>query len=451
MTGSDSLTTALELAHFVSGTESRDIPASALDAAARCILDLLGAAAAGFDTTASLAMRNFSLSFFPPGPATLWFSDQKLSPAGAALANSAAASALDLDDGNRDAGGHPGAAVIPGGLAQAEALGKSGLDFLAAMALGYEVAVRVSAARDLSSLDTFSTGRWCGYGAVAAAGWLYGVSAREMAQAMAISGLHAPLMSAAAYSRQGSAVKEGIPWATMTGLAALDLSRQGFSGPLDILDHPDYFDREKILSGLGDTWAVERTYFKPYSCCRWSHAALDGLAALTSEHQLAAGDIESMTVQTFGRALRLKNETDPESLEGVQFSVPYCLALAAIRGPEALQPLTRDVLGLPDVAALAGRVRLELDREIEDAFPARAGARLILDTGRGRFSRQVEYPYGDPANPMSQHDLETKFLSLCGNRFSIPRAEAVLDAVSRLRTGELSPLLNALGPCPEEL
>ena len=308
MSHAKSALVAIELARFVASVKDGDIPASALEIARHCVLDLLGAAAAGFDNPAVVAARRFGASFFPGGAATVWFDGARLSLAGAAMVNAAAASVLDLDDGNRSAGGHPGASIIPACLAAAETYGKGWSEFLTALALGYEVAVRISAARNLAALDTFSTGRWCGYGAAAAAGWLAGYGADKIAQAMAIAGIHSPMQSASGYSKLGHATKEGIPWATLTGLAALELSNCGYTGPLDILDHPDYFDGGKILGGLGQSWAIEQTYFKPYSCCRWIHAALDALGGLAEEHRLAARDIESIEVRTFKRAVGLKNQ-----------------------------------------------------------------------------------------------------------------------------------------------
>lgn len=439
-----SKTTALKLAEFVSAADHRDIPESALDMAVRCVQDLISAAVAGFNTQGVRAVCGFGRGFFPSGPAAVWFSPQRFSPSGAAFINSAAASALDLDDGNRSAGGHPGASIIPACLAYAESLGSHAHDFLTAVVLGYEVAVRVAAARDFSLLDTVSTGRWCGYGASAAACRLIKSSPLDMARAMSVAGTHAPLQSAAAYSRQGHATKEGIPWATLTALAGVELAQRGYSGPLDILDHPDYFSSGRILKGLGDTWAIEQTYFKDYSCCRWIHPALDGLVALMTEYGLTGDDLQAMEVRTFGRALGLKNETDPPSLEGAQFSLPYCLALVAVKGPDSLRPIRPDLLGLEKVIALARQVRLVLDPKMESGFPMLSSARLNLRTRKGNVSRLVEHPRGDPANPMTSADMENKFQHLVAGRLSAAKQNELTTAFERLKTGELAPLLTAL-------
>jgi 2-methylcitrate dehydratase PrpD len=444
----DHSTTAQKLAEFITGLNASDIPASAMEMAGRCVLDAFGAAIAGFQTPAAVAVRGFGSTFFPNGPAVIWLSDRKATPAGAAMINAAAACAQDLDDGHREAGGHPGAAIIPAGLAAAEAAGADGMRFLAAVVVGYEIGLRISAARDMKAVDTYSTGRWCGYGAAAAGGWLRGLKKDHLAQALAISGIYAPLQSASAYSRMEHHTKEGIPWATLTGLAALDLAESGYRGPLDIFDHIDHFNIEKILDGLGETWAIEQTYFKPYSCCRWLHAPIDCLLDLMNQHNLKADQIISAEVHTFKRALNIKNHTHPNSIEGAQYSIPFCLAVAAHEGAAALLPLSASLLARPDLSNWAKRISLHFDPEAEAMFPAMTKARIVLETCQGRLEGSVDHPFGDPANPMSAGDLENKFRRVAGMSLSKDRVSAILDGVACLADNNLAPLLMAVSGAP---
>jgi 2-methylcitrate dehydratase PrpD len=361
------------------------------------------------------------------------------------FANCTAAMILDLDDGHRAASGHPGASIIPAVLAVAAETRADGPRTAAAIALGYELALRIAAARHLDRLDTFSTGRWCGFGVAAAIGYLRGLSRQRIAHALAIAGIHAPNMSASGYSRAGGHhVKEGIPWATVTGLAACDLAAAGFTGPLDILDHEDYFLPERILDGLGSGWWIETAYVKPYAGCRWLHAALDALIALMNEHALRADAIEAIEVETFSRALRLPNETAPRTLEAAQFSLPFCLALAAFAGADGLLPMRSEALQRSDVATLARRVRMRLDPELDRRFPGQTPARVTLVTASGRFTRQVEHPLGDVANPMSPEQLTRKFHALAAGSWSDARRSEALAAIGRLAATGPTALLDLL-------
>jgi 2-methylcitrate dehydratase PrpD len=349
------------------------------------------------------------------------------------MANSTAASALDLDDGHRLAGGHPGAAIVPTVLAVAPSAGACGRDLIAAIAAGYEVAVRVAAARDFKRLDTLSTGRWCAYGTVAAAGLLGRDDPATVAQAFAIAGVLSPGLSAAGYSTvMGNQAKEGIPWAVMTGLTALELARRGFTGPLDILDHADYFDAAAITAGLGTGSALNSVYFKPYACCRWIHSALDAIINLAKDHHLAVDDIHTVDVFTFERTLRLNNYADPDTLEGAQYSLPFCLAVAAVGGAQALMPLVPDWLHRPDIVALARRVNLHVDPELDARFPSETGARVCLQTGGGMLEQTVRHPLGDPANPMNRARRVAKFKKLTAGVIAVQDQNALLASVDQL-------------------
>jgi 2-methylcitrate dehydratase PrpD len=436
--------TAVEqVARLICALRPKDIPEAALEHAAWCVLDLLGAAMAGFDQPSAQSARRFARRFFPVGPAEVWFTRDRLSPAGAAFCNSVAGSALDLDDGHRAAGGHPGASLIPAALAVGRSLNSGGRDVLAAVVIGYEVAVRAAAARNPVTLDTFSTGRWCGFGAAAVRCWLEGRGPEVLAHAMAISGMHAPLQSASAYSRWGHHTKEGIPWGTVTGLAAADLAAQGFLGPLDIWDHPGYYRRQAITDGFGDEWAVLKTYFKPYACCRWLHAALDAWQTLAGQG-LSPGEVDRVDVFTFHRAIHLNNDPDPATLEQAQFSLPFCLAAVALEGPQALLPMSVDLLGRPHIAAFARKVRLHHDPALESEFPALAGARLVVQTDRGAFEEEERHPRGDPANPLATEELKAKFHRLAGTLSERVKADAVVEAVLELKNTGIQELFAAL-------
>jgi 2-methylcitrate dehydratase PrpD len=407
------------------------------------MLDLLGAAMAGFNQASAVAVRRFTHRFFPTGSSRVWFTRDRRSAVGAAFCNSAAGSALDLDDGHRAAAGHPGAALVPAALGVGQGLNSSGRDLLAALVIGYEVAVRAAAARNPASMDTLSTGRWCGFGAAAVRCWLEGRGPDLLAQALAVSGIHAPLQSASVYSRFGHHTKEGIPWGALTGLAAVDLAAQGFTGPLDIWDHPDYYRGETIVEGFGREWTLLGTYFKPYACCRWLHAALDAWQLLV-EKGLSPGEVDRVEVFTFTRAVNLNHHPDPANLEQAQFSLPFCLAVAALEGPQALLPLSADLLGRARLTHFARKVRLNHDPALEAAFPARAGARLVVHTARGAFAQEVQNPRGDPANPLRNDEITSKFFKLAGMLTGPENARAIFNAVHELKHSRADGLWVAL-------
>ncbi len=437
------MTIALQLARFVHATETA--PGAARSMAVKAVLDLMTAAIVGHGSVGGRAARTAALAIFGKGPAASWFSSDSLTVPGAAFANAAVSSMLDLDDGHRAAAGHPGASIIPAVLAAGEAEGAGAERVLTAIVLGYEVAVRIAAARDLDSLDTLVTGPWCGQGAAAAVAWLRGLPPAEIAQAIAIAGASAPNLAAVGYSRiMGNHVKEGIAWATATGLAAVDLAAAGFTGPSDLFDNARLFEPTTLAEGWGKSWLIETVYFKPYSCCRWAHAAIDALRAVMTEHGVRPGAIQSLTVKTFARALSLNNETAPTTLESAQYSLPFCIALAALRGQDALLPLREASLGDPEVLALAERVRLEVDPDLNALFSRAVPATLVLTTPEREVTQTVVKPRGEADNPMDRIDLAAKLRTASRDLLGPEDCSAFIEAVDRLDAGDIGPLYRRL-------
>ena len=439
-------TTTQILARFACELTSDDVPPFALDMAKRALMDLLAAAIAGRETLSARAIATSAGTIFSKGASSLWFSDKTLTAPGAAYVNSTLASVQDLDDGHRQAMGHPGASIIPAALAVAEETQASAMELLLAIIVGYEVAIRIAASRNLDLQDTLASGKWCGFGAVAAAGRLRRMSADKLAEAMSIAGVQAPGLAAAKYSSiTGNSVKEGIAWATLTALCAIEPAEQGFTGPLDILDNPDYYFSEKIVSGLGKTFAIEQIYFKPYSCCRWSHSAINALLAILEEYSLVAKEITGIDVHLFERALSLDNYPDPDSLEGAQYSIPFCLAVAAIAGEKALLPMHKDLLSREGIVTLARKVRLFEDTDLTAQFPGTVPARVVVHARNKTYTKLVKHPEGDPDNPMQWQALESKFRLLSQpyqNSFDVNK---VIYAIKNMEGGTINALVEAIG------
>lgn len=441
------MTVAQELAAFACGTTS--LPPATRRAAVRAVFDLVTATIAGRRTAGGIAALKAAPSAFGRGAAACWFSDLHLSIPGAAFVNAAFASMLDLDDGHRGASGHPGAAVIPAVIATAQAHGADAERVLTAIAIGYEIGVRIAGARDVDTLHTFDSGLWCGQAAAAAAGWLRGLDTTHLANAIAIAGTTAPGQTATAYTRlMGNNVKEGIPFATALGLVAVELAAQGFTGPIDFLDEEQRYDRTILTADLGRSWLIETTYFKPYGCCRWAHAAIDALLDLMRDNHVAADEIRAVRVETFAQALWLNNDMAPPTLEAAQYSVPFCLAAAAIHGAEALLPLAETTLADPRVLGFAPRVTVEVAPDLDPMFPKSVPARIAVVTAQGLLRRTVLSPRGEPANPLSDDDLRAKFSTIARQSLTASASASLLEALVALDGGEIAPLLASLAAAP---
>lgn len=432
------------IASYVEAAREGRASERARQAVYRCVHDLLGAAAAGLQAAGVVAVRAAARAAMGSGGVPIWFTGRSGSFIGAAWANSAAASALDLDDGHRLARGHPGAVVIPTALAVAHEIGAGHEELVNAVVIGYEVGVAIGGARTVYG----NTGTWAAYAAVATAAALRRSSGRVLAHALAIAGESAPnqLFSSAAAQvppPEGSDVKEGIPWSVVTGLIALELAEAGHTGPRNILDSTVHYRFEGELA-LGSALHVCNTYFKLYACCRHIHAPLDALLALIDQHGLDPREIDEIEVRTYGGALRISNKSDPDNLVDIQYSIPYCLALVAMAGPQALLPLTSEALGRAEVVALAKKVKLTLDPELDGQFPEKTLARVSVTCANRRLVSEITAPRGEAANPLTKAELDAKFRAATRRIATGNQQNQIFDAVDAFRAGRLDSLSRCL-------
>ena len=426
-----SMTATGELITFIQDLNYARLPDEVIAYAKRCVLDLLGVAVAGSRTELARVSTGFAPRQFGPGNATLIGSPLRLNEVGATWVNGTCASALDMDDGHRLAMGHPGAAVIPTALAVAETTGASGRDFLTAVVAGYEMAVRVSIAM-LSDYRAgrYSTGIWGGFGSVAAAGVLLEFDRRAFQDALGVVAAHGPSPPRGAFLHD-SMVKETIAWAGVTGCASAFLAQEGFSGPEDVLDRSGRYDTDQLVKNLGQEYAILKTYFKPYACCRWSHSAIDGVLKLAREHNLQPGGIKKIQVEGF-QAVTMLCDYTPINTVAAQYSIPFSIALALYYGRIGPAELTEANVQAPELLALAERVAVSVTPEIDQLFPEKAAARVTLDTAQGNFTTTVEYPRGDPSNPLSDSELEEKFRRLTVEVIGEENSQQLMEVVAQL-------------------
>ncbi len=227
-------------------------------------------------------------------------------------------------------------------------------------------------------------------------------------------------------------VKEVIGWAGMTGCAAALLARQGFIGPEDVMDYSGRWDTDELVRGLDrpDGFAILGTYFKLYAVCRWAHPSVDALLELMERHAVRAGEIEKIRVETFHEVTRLVNYA-PRNAIAAQFSIPFALAIAATRRRIEPEDVSEENIRRSEILDLAEKVEVVVDPEINSQFPAKTMARVTMRTARGDFQAAVEYPRGNPENPLSDDDLKHKFRSLTapivGERTSEQLQAAIFD------------------------
>jgi len=396
---------------FISDTRFEDLPENVIHQAKRCLLDTLGALLAGSDTPVVRIMNSFATKHFRGTEATVLVSGERVSPIGAALANGYACNALDIDDGYRMVKGHPGGCVLPVLLAASEAAAyTSGADFLAALVIGYEVAIRAGLIRHALFQAYHSSGSWGAIGGAAAAGRVLGLDQSTLREAMGVAEYHAPISPMMKGIEKPSMVKDSIGWGTMVAMASALMAQEGFTGIEPLFSESP---NRKWLEGLGNEYLILNLYFKPYAVCRWSQPAVVGVLKVMKQNDLRPQSISRIRVLTFEAAATLSCD-HPKNTEEAQYNLAYPLAAALVDGQVGPRQVLPPRIFDDSLLELANRVEVEIAPEFEELFPQKTYAEVVIHTKDGRelSSGRVE-PMWEPPNGLpADAELEAKFVGI---------------------------------------
>jgi len=433
---------AWPLAQHVCRTRYADLPASAIEAACRDILDTFGCMLGG---SGSPGINELCMVIGRWGgleESRVLLRRMRLPAPQAALLNASMGHALDFDD-TLDTGGsiHPGVSVLASVLAAADSLGGvSGRDVLLAVALGLDVSCRIALA---STLDRgwHRTAAIGVFGATAAAGKLMGLTAQQMLHAFGIAYSHA------AGNRQcildGALTKRmQAGQAASAGVFSAVLAQTGFTGAHNIFNgrfgflelyQPNGYDASLLLRDLGAVFCGEALSYKPYPCGRPLHAAIDAaLEARTALGIAGADDIESVTIEAdpaghtdqFGRGPAKRR---PTQVVEAQFAQPFLVATALVHGKIRIAEV--DGLGDAPVLALSDRI-MGIAR---DSRPTGSLSITVRRTDGRSVTVEATDPSGSPQKPLSDAQFEAKFRD-CARNALRPLSDESVDAVlSRVR------------------
>jgi 2-methylcitrate dehydratase PrpD len=149
---------------------------------------------------------------------------------------------------------------------------------------------------------------------------------------------------------------------------------------------------------------------------------------LKHRHQLRIDEIETVAVETFWEVTRLANDR-PSNTIAAQFSIPFALAVALLYDRIGPAEVTDAHIHDPAILSLARKVRVSVDAALDRQFPAKTIARVTILTPRGKFGTTIEYPRGNPENPLSDAELDAKFQLLTQDLISEDRSRKLRTAI----------------------
>lgn len=404
----------MKVTEFISEVSWTDVPVEVRRRMAWLLRDFVAVSIAGSSTPIAQIALDYARVEHSGDLATSLVDGRRLAVTGAAWANGVLANSLDFDDGHRLVKGHPGANVVPAALAVAQACDATVEELLAAIVVGYEVAVRAGLQLHANSRDYHGSGAWGAVGAAAAAARLLRLDTAQIGHALGLAGYHAPRAPVMQSVAEPAMTKDACGWGALVGVSSALLAQRSFTAT-----RTDHFNRGAWVD-LFARWHVLDVYIKPFPCCRWSHPAIEAALALRLSSDLVPERIACVRVRTFGAATRLARH-QPTTTEEAQYSLVWPLAIALAHRDFTVASIHPASFTDPTARLLASLVKAEIDPYFDREFPARRFAQVTVETNDGASYRSgtTEAP-GEPDDPKWQEIIARKFEAFDGKDIERP-------------------------------
>jgi len=437
-----------QLVEFALDTGFEDLPSSVVDVVKLGNLNIIGTCLGGYQTRNGRLHVDIAREFgVAPRQATIIGDGTKVSIPFAAYANGNLGFALDYEDMIYYIL-HPGYITVAAALAVGENLHVSGKDYLAAIALGYEVAGRIGVSIQPSAeRGTQVWGeQYHPFAAAVTAGKLLGLNYEEMNVAFGIAGTYATVPSVYKYFgivEQTMPMREaklGWGWQCMAGVMAAISAKKGFTGGHGILDGEhgfwvmagsDQCDFERMVDGLGDYWVTNDTEYKIHPSIAWNHPAFWATQQLVKENGLQSTEVVKVEIKSF--MANTIADANPAGPVDAMFSLPYTVC-STLMGEALVPELYSDQkLNDPELRRLLSVTECEHDQQADhylfDEQRMCQTVRLTLKDGQ-ELSRNIEFPKDKPA--YGRMEIEKKFHDLSAGVMDESKRTKLQNTIDRI-------------------
>jgi 2-methylcitrate dehydratase PrpD len=442
------------LADFIESTEMSDIPGHVIQTAKLLVSDFLGVATAGSVEPSARIIQEVISEQGGNGKTTVIGTDMRSHATWSSLANGISGHTVDYDDVSQPMYGHPTTAVLPAALAIGELLDIGGSELLKSYILGLEVAVKLSYAMNPAHYEHgwHSTCTLGSLGSTVAAAKLLGLKGPQLRAALALGASQAGGLQ----QNFGTMIKPfHAGRAAQNGVLAAILAKKGWTGDQDILESPlgffhvfcgeGRYDGQKSVDMLGSPFDIEQPgiILKKFPSCAFSHPAIDAALLIARDPQYEPAATERVEGHIHALADQILIHRNPQTGLEAKFSLEACIALALVDGKVGRKSFTDEMVSSNAVKEMTARVERKIvpgAQKGPEAFGP-ATVKVYLKSGR-KLEARVEKARGNPENPMSQQEVEDKYLDCCSGILterSIDRSLSLLADLDNLETiGELT-------------
>ena len=447
------------MAEFAVKLKYEDLPEAVIAEAKRYLYDSIGCAYGAHKTKDVNALRNIYLKMGGEHEATLIGFGDKMPAINATLVNSLMVRALDFNDIYwREDPSHP-SDLIPAALSVGELVETTMQEVLVGIVLAYEFKQRLCE----FAVPGVRERKWhhatlTQFVSPIVAGKLLGLSVDQMVHAIGINGCHNHTVGCPTAGKLTMMKNTVDPMAVQSGVFAALMAKEGYTGTEAVFEGKEGFMQcfgpdwatDKLVGNLGKNYKILECSMKAFPTEALTHTHLSATLKVVKSHNISYDQIEEVKVTTIARACDIlfdPHKYRPTSRETADHSLPYCIAAALVDHKVTTQSFSDEKLDDPRIREVIDRIKGEPSVEFEAMFPAKQPSRVTVTTKNGQtFSEYLEYPKGDPREPMTLEDLETKFNSLSAALLKPKKQQEVKEMIftcDRYHAGEFMGRLKA--------
>ena len=454
------------ISEFAMNLRYENLPANVINEVKRFLYDSIGCAYGGSITKDVNILRDIYKEMGGKSEATLIAFGDKIPAVNAALVNSLMIRAQDFNDIYwKEDPSHP-SDLIPAALSAGEMVGAAMKEVITAIVLAYEFEQRLCE----FAVPGIRERKWhhatlTQFVSPIVAGKLLGLNVDQMINAIGISGSHNHTIGCPTAGKLTMMKNTVDPMSVQSGVMAALMARKGFTGTEAVFEGKEGFldcffgwdvkeqkvipiemkgrdafgkwswNLEKLVGGLGENFKILECGMKAFPTEALTHTHITATLKVVTTNNISYDQIESVTISTIARACDIlfdPHKYRPESRETADHSLPYCIAAALVDHKITTQSFSEEKMKDRRIWEVIDKIKGEASEEFEKMFPAKQPSKVIVRTKDGKeFSEYLEYPKGDPREPMTIEDLENKFNALSEGLLVPRRQREVKELIFR--------------------
>ena len=402
---------------YLYGLSVSDLRAEVVEQARLCLLDYKGVTVSGAKILEKQGNAFLDRVLKQGGNVNAIGFKEKTTLHNAAFLNAMSAHIAELDDGHRVGQIHLGSSIISALLPVAEVERLTEDAVLRGIVVGYEAAIRLAmAVNPAHKLRGFHTSGTCGTIGVAVA---IAAALKFTLEQMKVA-VSAATASASGLLEMQEDESELKPYnlanAAVGGITAAYCALAGFKGPDDAIGGKRGFlsvltenPKVQYLSEFDEQYLqIEKIYRKLYAACRHAHPAIEAAITLKNQYHIDPSTITSILIETYGMAIKGHDHKKIKGIQSAKMSIPFSVALALKTGYAGLRDYNKKNLSDQEIIRLTDAVRMVEDPEIASWLPNKRAARVSIVARGDTFTSSIEYPKGEPENPLTESEIIDK-------------------------------------------